>query len=1196
MDMSLKRVIASIISLVMIIAMTPVYGLADAIDDISNNIPLSEQHDENTGQEEPDVLTTPVDTQEETNLTEDNDLHVTDPLPQEGDVPDLQTDFEEQSDSTDNQTTGEDLISTDATHNNEDIETTETEETVETTVTAETEETTDPEETTDTEETIEIEETTETEETEEPEEPEETEETEETTNTIATESDVQDGVVSGDASQEDEDENQDQTQDSEQNQEQEQASEQEDQIESQNQDINASEEQDTNENNLATADDAQNAGTETLDDPVVSDETSDQTEESGTEPEDQTGTTIQDSQEAPAEDKTDISDESATEPEDEEVVSETADSQKTLEAEDSSQDKAIEETSIDSAKSEKAGDQDKDKETAEDKKTSATEKDGQEKSQEPTKEAVTQEADKDARYDVVTGSGEEYNLYPGESASFEVYGVAKQVQAGSTVSTVIYTRAQAAEYVRSMMIDRVSEFTLTMYASDWNDTYFEKSELFYEDGNYLHGAYLRGCYAHVSWRWSTYTNSDQIRVTELSVVYTYRTTQYEEQVLMNRIDSVLTELGAWNKTTYYERLSVIYEYITNHVVYDYSSDGEKRYTAYAAMINGTSVCYGYALLLHLMLGRVGVPDAVILGDGNGEYHSWNIVQMDDGYWYNVDSTWDSQWVQADYNYQYFLQGDSQFNTKHTRDSEFATGTFYSAHPMGSGTYTPGSNDRIQISLANVYGDPQYYWTGAEQRPAIDVYHNGWLTEGIDYTVTYVNNINIGTAYVILTGIGRFIGTKTLYFEIIPIDLALVTIASVADKTYTGSAIKPSPKLTYNGTTLVKGTDYTVSYSPDTVNAGTVTITFTGKGHYSGTQTSTFSIVRADISSATVASIANKTYTGKAIRPVPTLTYNNKTLVNGTDFTLAYTKNINVGTASITVTGTGNYSGTKTVKFKIVSLSTTLTATVTAKQAPVGGTASATVSVQGADGMEVTYQWQYSTDAQSWSNSKLSGYNTQTVTYKNAQTKYYFRCKVTSADKRVAYTSPTKLTYSGWQKISGTWYYYNANCVQLTGWQKISGAWYYLRPSDGAMLTGWQKFNGSWYYFGGNGKMRTGWEKVSGSWYYFATSGKMQTGWIKWSGGWYLCATSGKMLTGWQKVGGYWYYLNPSSGKMKTGWLKLNGYWYFLNSEGKMHTGWLYLNDKQYFLDPTSGRMYTGWHYIDGYWYEFHATSGYRISW
>ena len=76
----------------------------------------------------------------------------------------------------------------------------------------------------------------------------------------------------------------------------------------------------------------------------------------------------------------------------------------------------------------------------------------------------------------------------------------------------------------------------------------------------------------------------------------------------------------------------------------------------------------------------------------------------------------------------------------------------------------------------------------------------------------------------------------------------------------------------------------------------------------------------DITKATVTGLATKAYTGKAITPVVTLKYDGKTLKKGTDYTVTYANNTNVGTATVTIKGKGEYAGTITKKFLIKQIS------------------------------------------------------------------------------------------------------------------------------------------------------------------------------------------------------------------------------------------------------------------------------------
>lgn len=80
-----------------------------------------------------------------------------------------------------------------------------------------------------------------------------------------------------------------------------------------------------------------------------------------------------------------------------------------------------------------------------------------------------------------------------------------------------------------------------------------------------------------------------------------------------------------------------------------------------------------------------------------------------------------------------------------------------------------------------------------------------------------------------------------------IDIKDGKFASVPTKTYTGSGITPTPKLTLNGKTLVKDTDYQLSYQNNTA-VGTATITATGMKDYKGTLSVTFKIIPKKVTS------------------------------------------------------------------------------------------------------------------------------------------------------------------------------------------------------------------------------------------------------------------------------------------------------------------------------------------------------------
>ena len=219
-----------------------------------------------------------------------------------------------------------------------------------------------------------------------------------------------------------------------------------------------------------------------------------------------------------------------------------------------------------------------------------------------------------------------------------------------------------------------------------------------------------------------------------------------------------------------------------------------------------------------------------------------------------------------------------------------------------------------LTGATITVDRQIY-SGTPLEPTVTVKDGDTtLVKGTDYTVSYTNNINVGTATVTVTYKGNYSGTQTANFDIIAKSLSGVTI-TVDEQIYTGSALTPAVTVKDGSRTLVKDTDYTVSYANNT-NAGTATVTITGRGNYTGTKDATFDIKAKSIAGVAIAAIAEQIYNGAAATPELTVTDGTKALVRDVDYTVSYTNNADAGTATATVIGTGNYTGKKSVTFTI----------------------------------------------------------------------------------------------------------------------------------------------------------------------------------------------------------------------------------------------------------------------------------------
>ena len=139
----------------------------------------------------------------------------------------------------------------------------------------------------------------------------------------------------------------------------------------------------------------------------------------------------------------------------------------------------------------------------------------------------------------------------------------------------------------------------------------------------------------------------------------------------------------------------------------------------------------------------------------------------------------------------------------------------------------------------------YTYDGKAKTPFVTVmYKYRTLIEGVHYTVSYKNNVNAGTAYAEVTGIGNYSGKASISFKIDEVkrtDIANCTVTlSKNSYIYDGSAKIPVVTVKDGTKKLWYGMDYVTTYS-DNVNAGTATVTVTGIGKYQGTKTASFEI-------------------------------------------------------------------------------------------------------------------------------------------------------------------------------------------------------------------------------------------------------------------------------------------------------------------------------------------------------------------
>lgn len=308
--------------------------------------------------------------------------------------------------------------------------------------------------------------------------------------------------------------------------------------------------------------------------------------------------------------------------------------------------------------------------------------------------------------------------------------------------------------------------------------------------------------------WETLQESVSDGVVKLTISYyimNFYTTVEQETAVDEKVKEVMESLALEGKTEY-EKTKAIYDYICANVIYDYDNleDGtyDLKHTAYAALINGTSVCQGYALLFYRLALEAGLDNRIIVGTGANQDHGWNIVRIDDKY-YNLDTTWDAANVFGD-DYYYFLRANNTFQD-HQRWEEYDTADFHAAYPMAERDYGGTRLTDLDVEPVLEYETTEY--DGTEKTPKVTI---EGLTEKTDFVVAYYDNVDaIGLMpRVEIYGIGDYTGILTRYFTIMPKDISdMEAFLEYSTVIYNGGAWMP--KVTIPG--LVEDYDYFVEY-------------------------------------------------------------------------------------------------------------------------------------------------------------------------------------------------------------------------------------------------------------------------------------------------------------------------------------------------------------------------------------------------
>lgn len=231
------------------------------------------------------------------------------------------------------------------------------------------------------------------------------------------------------------------------------------------------------------------------------------------------------------------------------------------------------------------------------------------------------------------------------------------------------TMEEAGDYIRQCIKNRDAEIIFSVDAAN------QVKKTLFTDASYeitrFTGAPDEGDYnilIFIKRDWSYVQMDGRYEVT---LKPTYKTTLEQENALAAEINNVLSDLDLDGKSDY-EKVCAIFDYICDNITYDYTHlDDETyklKYTAYAALINKTAVCGGYAQLFYRMAAQAGVNVRYCDGQTSRGFHAWNLVILD-GKAYYLDSTWDAG---RDHSaYRYFLKGKTEFEQSHILDEDYS---------------------------------------------------------------------------------------------------------------------------------------------------------------------------------------------------------------------------------------------------------------------------------------------------------------------------------------------------------------------------------------------------------------------------------------------------------------------------------------------------------------------------------------------
>ena len=463
------------------------------------------------------------------------------------------------------------------------------------------------------------------------------------------------------------------------------------------------------------------------------------------------------------------------------------------------------------------------------------------------------------------------------------------------------------DFLRDAMEARVTNVTVYYKSTEWvmADSGWVSNwlkQIYKETANATEGDYLKLHVHRVRFCGGSASLINGVYYYPLPFEFTYLSTADQEDAVTEKVDHLMNSFAFTEDTKDIIKIRTIYDWICENVRYDNDHDENYtlKHTAYAAIVDGQSVCQGYASLMYRLFREAGLETRAITGKSNDVGHAWNIVKYGD-YYYNLDSTWDA----GSNVYRYYMKCDANFGN-HTRGEDYSASSFYAKYPMTDADlqdYTisynpnggmihiteqskePGKSVKLISEIPEKECTLTYVSNGGEAiEPRktkstflewnTDIHGKGdsylpediydidkdlqlyaqWKDELVGKLPEITRSGYIFKGWYTELNSGEFVDEETLVTkdctvfarwerEGDPQDVSTLTIASIKDVIYTGDALEPEVSVYEGDYELIKDKDYTVSYK-NNVDAGIGEVVICGQGDYCGEITKTFNIAKA----------------------------------------------------------------------------------------------------------------------------------------------------------------------------------------------------------------------------------------------------------------------------------------------------------------------------------------------------------------